>query len=228
MGAVVPTLEEKQIYFDEYWRSQPDSETDPRALQRAHLAYRLLSGKAGRLLDLGCGRGVALDYFESLGYEVTGADVSREIITMISRNGIRAQILDIERDEPYEKYDIILCLEVLQQLYYPVRALKRLKDALEDDGEMIVAVPNEFNIFARLKILLGLSMPGNYDHSHIRLFTPRRDKELFEKVNLEIAGRIYVPPISPGWKFLTRLLMPLTRIFPSLLAASSIYKLRKL
>jgi len=224
----MPTLEEKQVYFHQYWQGQPDAKTDPRSFQRAGMVHRLLSKESGKLFDLGCGRGVILDYFAGLGFEVTGSDISPEIITMVTQKGHRAMILDIERDEPYEKYDVILCLEVLQQLYYPRRALKRLKDALNDDGEMVISVPNEFHIVSRLKILLGRSHLGHFDHSHVRLFAPSRDRELFEKINLTVVGRRYVPIIPPTWKILTKLFMPLTQLFPSLLAIASIYKLRRL
>lgn len=224
----MPTLEEKQTFFDQYWREQPDAKTDPRSLQRAGIVHRLLSKESGRLFDLGCGRGLILDYFARLGYDVVGSDVSPDIITMVSQKGHRAMILDIERDEPYEKYDIILCLEVLQQLYYPQRALKRLKYALEDDGEMVISVPNEFHIVSRLKILFGKSHLGHFGHSHVRLFSPSRDRQLFEKTNLIVADRKFVPIIPPRWKLMTKLFMPLAQMFPSLFAISSIYRLRKL
>lgn len=224
----MPTLEEKQIYFDQYWHEQPDAKTDPRSMQRAGMVHRMLTKESGRLFDLGCGRGLILDYFARLGYDVVGSDVSPQIVTAVSQKGHRAMILDIERDEPYEKYDIILCLEVLQQLYYPLRALKRLKDALEDDGELVISVPNEFHIISRLKILFGASNLGHFTHSHVRLFAPSRDKLLFEKTNLIITDRKYVPIISPRRKLLTKLFIPLAKVFPSLFAISSIYKLRKL
>lgn len=224
----MPTVEEKKAYFDQYWREQPETKTDPRSVQRAEYVYQLVSKQSGRLLDMGCGRGLILDYFAALGFGVTGADISPDAVTLVSEKGHAAFILDIERDEPEGKYDIILCLELLQQCYYPMRALKRLKDALEYDGEMIVSVPNEFHIVSRLKILFGQSHLGHFHHSHIRLFSPPRDELLFRKMNLRIVRRLYVPIVPPKWKLLTRLFGPLVRMIPSLFAISSIYKLRKL
>ena len=223
----MPTLEEKQVYFDQYWQLQSEDKTDPRSLQRAGIVHGLLSKESGRLFDVGCGRGVILDYFAGLGYEVTGTDVSPDAITMVTQKGHRAIILDIERDESNEKYDIVFCLEVFPQLFYPLKVLKRLKDAMEDDGEMIVSVPNEFHIVSRLKLLFNKSHICSLDHSHVKLYTPPRDRVLFARSNLKIVAARYVPIVPPRWKILSKLFMPLAQIFPSLFAISSIYKLRK-
>ncbi|UCD94229.1 MAG: class I SAM-dependent methyltransferase [Candidatus Zixiibacteriota bacterium] len=223
----MPTVEEKKAYFDQYWRDQPESKADPRSIQRAEYVHKLVQKTSGRLLDVGCGRGVILDYFAQLGYEVAGTDISPDAVTMVSENGHKAFLLDIERDEPEGKYDIILCLEVLQQVYYPLRALKRLKDALEYDGELIVSLPNEFHIVSRLKILFGRTHVGHFNHSHIRLFSPERDLYLFERLNLRVAERAYIPVVPPRWKSLTALFRPLARMFPALFAIASVYCLRK-
>ena len=224
----MPTVEEKKAEFDQYWREQPQMRADPRSIQRASIISRILRRRFGRMLDIGCGRGLTMDYFTSLGYDVTGADISPDMVTKASEKGHKAFITDIERDQPEGKYEIILCLEVLQQLYYPVRALKRIKDALEDDGELVVSLPNEFHIVSRLKLLFGKSHLGHYSHSHIRLFSPDRDESLFERVNLRIVDRVYVPIVPPRWRFLSRLFSRLMQKYPSLFAISSIYNLRKL
>jgi 2-polyprenyl-3-methyl-5-hydroxy-6-metoxy-1,4-benzoquinol methylase len=223
----MPTVEEKKAYFDQYWRDQPELKADPRSMQRAEYVYRLMHKESGKLLDVGCGRGLILDYFANLGYQVVGTDISPDAITMVSQKGHKAFLLDVDRDEPDGKYDIILCLEVLQQLYYPLRALKRLKDALEPSGELIVSLPNEFHIVSRLRILFGRSHLGHFNHSHIRLFSPDRDLYLFERLNLKVVESAFVPVIPPRWKLLTGLFKPLARRFPALFAISSIYRLRK-
>jgi len=87
-------------------------------------------------------------------------------------------------------------------------------------------VPNEFHIVSRLKILFGFSHLGKFNHSHIRLFTPIRGRELLKNAGLEIIREIHIPIIPPRWKFLSRLFYPLAEVFPSLLAISSIYRAR--
>ncbi len=221
------TVEKKKIYFDNYWKQQPESRVDPRSLQRAKAVDRLLQKRSGCLLDVGCGRGLILDYFAGRGYDVTGVDISPEAVEMVRQNGHKVQVLDLEQEEISEKYDVILCLEVLQQLHDPVAVLGKLVSALHENGELVVSMPNEFHIISRLKLLFGRSHLGDFSHSHIRLFFPSRDKKLFENANLKIINKLYVPIAPPKWKTISMIFRPLAQMCPSLLAISSIYTLEK-
>ncbi len=220
-------LEKKKVYFDNYWHEQRIEIVDPRAHERADAALSLLDKKNGRLLDIGCGRGLALDFFASRGFDVTGIDVSPEVIRLIEERGHKGYCADIERDEVAGKYDVILCLEILQQLYNPAAVLKKLKSALDSNGEMIISMPNEFHIVSRLKILFGVSHLGDFRHSHIRLFAPRRDRDLFESLSLEVIKKFHISVVPPKWKYLSVIFRPIAQIMPSLFAISSIYRLKK-
>jgi len=223
----MPGLEEKKTYFDQYWQEQPAETADPRAHQRAEYIYKLLEQKSGTLFDAGCGRGVALGFFADRGYDVGGADIAPLMVAKLVQEGYNVCLADLERGSLPGKYDIVICLEVLQQLYDPLSALLKLKEALNADGEMVVSVPNEFHIVSRLRLLFGRSHLGHYDHSHIRLFAPSRDRSLLDHAGLEIIGSARVAIVPPRWKLLAGIFHPLAQLFPSLFALSSIYILRK-
>ncbi len=180
------------------------------------------------MFDVGWGRGVILDYFGARGFDVTGVDSSPDAIDMVKQKGYDAYVLDLEQEKITDKYDVILCLEVLQQLYTPVAVLDKLISALNEGGKLVVSVPNEFHFISRLKLLMGRSHLGHFDHSHIRLFSPSRDIELFEKANLKITGNKYVSIVPPKWKMLSKIFEPLAQMCPSLFAISSIYALKKI
>ncbi len=223
----MPALKEKQTYFDTYWQSQPTAVTDPRALERARLIHRLLLGKRGKMLDAGCGRGLALDYFSERGYDVIGADISPEAVRLVEQKGHPAFLLDLEKDDINGKYNIILCLEVLQQLCDPVKALHKLLGALTDDGLLVVSLPNEFHIVSRLRLLLGISHLGHFDHSHLRLFSPARGRDLLSRLPFRFETKKHISIIPPRRKILSAVFNPMTQLLPSLLALSSVYLVRK-
>jgi 2-polyprenyl-3-methyl-5-hydroxy-6-metoxy-1,4-benzoquinol methylase len=223
----MPALEEKKTYFDEYWLAQSEAKTDPRSRQRAEYVMELLQKESGRLLDVGCGRGLIMDYFAGRGFEVSGIDISPMAVHAAREKGYEAHLLDIEQEELDGRYDIILCLEVLQQLHDPVKALTRLMTIVEDGGELIVSLPNEFHIVSRIKLLFGMSHIGDYRHSHIRLFSPARCEDLFREAGLEIIDRRFVSIIPPRWKSLSMIFRNLIRLWPSFLALSLIYSLKK-
>jgi 2-polyprenyl-3-methyl-5-hydroxy-6-metoxy-1,4-benzoquinol methylase len=223
----MPELADKKIYFDQYWHEQPAAIADPRAVQRAEIVHNLLNRSEGRLLDLGCGRGAAVDYFARLGFDVTGSDISPEMIAFNEARGHKAILLDLEKDNIPAEFNIILCLEVLQQLYDPAALFDRIKNSLSDNSVLAVSFPNEFHIVSRLRLLFGLSHLGHFEHSHIRLFSPERGRELLRKTGWNIIRTRHIPIIPPKWKFLSALFSPLAQFCPSLFALSSVYILRK-
>ena len=221
------TSEQKKKYFDKYWEDQPSDKTDPRSKQRSEYVWNMLESTDGSLLDVGCGRGIMLEYFASHGFDVTGIDISPESVRIAEKMGYNAAVVDLEADEIKGQFDIILCLEVLQQVYDPVSILKKLTDALTDNGELIVSLPNEFHIVSRLKLLLGNSHLGHFDHSHVRLFSLSRHRELFGDAGLRIIKSKHVSIVPPSYDILSNLFNPLLNISPSLMSLSSIYKLEK-
>ena len=96
------------------------------------------------------------------------------------------------------------------------------------EGEMIVSLPNEFHIVSRLKLLLGKSHLGDFEHSHIRLFCPKRNLKLFTKAGLKVERVKHISIVPPRWRLLAKFFQPLAQAWPSLWALSSIYRLRKL
>ena len=73
------------------------------------------------------------------------------------------------------KYDLILCLDVLEHMYDPWTFVKALSKRLDQNGVMIVSLPN----IRHLKIIMPLLFKGkwNYtdagilDKTHLRFFT---------------------------------------------------------
>ncbi|SYZ74167.1 Methyltransferase type 12 [Candidatus Zixiibacteriota bacterium] len=227
MSYNMPMLDDRRTYFDTYWQRQPVDVADPRAVQRAGIIYRLLEGKRGKMLDAGCGRGLALDYFAERDYDVTGADISPDAVRLVEQKGHRGFVLDLERETIDGKYNIVLCLEVLQQLFDPEKVLRKLFEVVADDGLLVVSLPNEFHIVSRLRILLGISHLGHFEHSHLHLFSPARNRELLSDPEYVIASQKHIPIIPPRLKILSALFMPLVQWLPSLFALSSIYLVRK-
>jgi len=224
---VLSTTEEKKQYFNHYWRTRDLPSADARSEQRAEIVYSLLNKTPStKILDVGCGRGLVMNYLDQQGYDISGCDMASESIASLQDDGYDVFLFDIERDELPGKYDIVLCLEVLQQIFDPVTALRKFSQNLNDDGFLIVSVPNEFHIWSRIKLILGSSHLGHFDESHIRLFTPGRTKELFGRAGLKIEQTIPVSIVPPGNKLLGAVGSFLARIMPSLFSLSQIYRLK--
>ena len=210
--------------FDAYWRTREYSSADTRALQRAVFAARLLRLRGGRLLDVGCGRGLVCAYFAGLGYDVLGIDVSPLSVQWTRQRGVAAQVLDLERDTLVEHYNVIICLETLQYLRNPTGALGKLRDALAEGGEMIVSLPCEYHILRRLRILVLGKGPEGIDYP-LTVFYPVEHRRLFSRAGLVVTDARPISLVPPRWKLLLGLGQLLARVAPSLFALSVVYRL---
>lgn len=219
--------EEKKRYLNRYWQTRDLPSADARSHQRAEMIRSLLGEPQSEdLIDIGCGRGMVMIPLIEQGYRVSGCDLATETVGPLHADGYDAFVFDIEKDDLPDKYDGIICLEVLQQIFDPVAALGKFSKSLNENGFLIISVPNEFHLWSRLRLLAGSSHLGDFDESHIRLFNPRRARRMFERAGLHVEKVISVPVLPPGIKALGWLGKLLARFSPSLFSLSQIYKLK--
>lgn len=124
-----------------------------RALRRARQkAVTRLHPTPGRVLDVGCGRGVMLAGLRAAGWIVVGTEVD-EAVAHSARQALGEQIRvgDIAGMELAEApFDVITFWHVLEHLADPAAVLKRARELLAPGGAVIVAVPNLDSWQARL------------------------------------------------------------------------------
>ena len=103
------------------------------------------------ILDIGCGNGNISYQLAKSGHKVTGIDISEETILFAQKNygstpGLEFKIIDIESFNPVEseKYDVIVCSEVLEHLFQPERLTLNFKKLLKPGGVAVITVPNGF------------------------------------------------------------------------------------
>lgn len=92
------------------------------------------------ILDLGCGRAFAGEYFARQGYSVTCADLP-EVLGVLQRE-IPVKYLsspDLETEFPGGTYDVILCMQVIEHLVNDIRLLFAIRNHLVDGGIVCVS-----------------------------------------------------------------------------------------
>ncbi|MDD2918622.1 class I SAM-dependent methyltransferase [Rhodoferax sp.] len=141
----------------------------------------LLPKNCGRVLEIGCGSGATLGWLRrdhqalhTMGIEIADAAAGQARLL-----ADEVFCLDFERhDLPgvAQKFDLILCLDVLEHMVDPWRVVDRLATHyLETGGTLIVSLPNVRHYSVVLPLLFGgrwdYEDAGLLDRTHLRFFT---------------------------------------------------------
>ncbi len=194
-----------------------------------------LVGRGKRILDVGCGYGLAISYLRSLGNEVVGLEITSGFVEICQKLGMSVFELDVENDllpKELGVFDVVLCMETLEHLMDPLIVLKeKIRLLIKPGGHLIVTVPNGAYIKDRLALLFGKTptfgsgvhllpyRPYNLDHKTV--FTVSGLRETLEMAGFEIERFFPTPGYAPGVVIRsgTRgLWNVLVRSFPGLLA----------
>ncbi len=226
MSAVEAPERQTGVFFDRFWKRQEPGRVDKRTRQRWNFIEAnlgILPGK--KVLDVGAGRGLTARLLMEKGFEVSACDVSSDSVNRLRQQGLVSFVFDLEEDELEQKYDSVFCLEVLQYLRYPERAVSKLKTALNPGGVLVVSVPNEFHLLRRLGLFFGVTRWAGITTPHLRFFDRKTAFDLFDRCRLDVVRMIPItlcPPGRPGEE-LGRIL---TRWFPDLFSLSLIFFLK--
>lgn len=119
-----------------------------------HLIPRVCEG-TGRLLDVGCGEGFALDFFRKQGWLVKGIDFSSAGVTAknpgCTDSLVTGDIFALLQTEIAggTSYDVVWLQNVLEHVIDPLDLLTSLRTLVSPGGIAVVTVPNDCSITQR-------------------------------------------------------------------------------
>jgi 2-polyprenyl-3-methyl-5-hydroxy-6-metoxy-1,4-benzoquinol methylase/glycosyltransferase involved in cell wall biosynthesis len=127
-----------------------DPETSRHFYDFANMAVALRLRADAKILDVGCGPGWVSEYFARLGYDVTGVDISAELIQVArerlerlpyqvdQETPVRCRFLthDIEAEPLQEKFDAIICYDALHH-FEDEKSVFRNLAAMLDIGSVL-------------------------------------------------------------------------------------------
>jgi SAM-dependent methyltransferase len=154
-------------YYHILYQNRDDSEA--RDFIERLCAYLQLSPGA-KLLDLACGAGRHSRVLHSLGYDVTGADLSPNSICQANQyatTGLRFYVHDMREPLP-EQFDTILNLFTSFGYFDSVtdnaRVLSSVYDALRGDGLLVIDFFNAEKVIRELKTRQEINRNGILFH----------------------------------------------------------------
>ena len=174
-------------------------------------------------LDVGCWKGgLGMALIKQKQCIVDGIDVQSDVLKIAKKNGYRNTYKINLNNDDYSlkginnKYDIIICADILEHLIDPEFFLVQLKSKLKKEGKVVISLPNIAFGLNRLLLLFGkwdYTKYGTLDMTHLRFFTITSLQQMIRSAGYTI---IKVKPYNQFG--LLRYLRPFDTIFPGLLA----------
>jgi len=139
----------------------------------------ILTGKQGKILDAGAGKGTLSKKLEEMGFEVLACDIDP---SWFEAEGVKVTRTDLNQGLPYKDklFDYVCCVEAIEHLWNPWGLIIEFYRVLRTGGYLIVTTPNVLTIFSRIRFLLS----GRFIH--------------FGEANFNKLG--HITPI-PLWQF---------------------------
>ncbi len=155
------------------------------AVRIAHMREMVSGLKT--ILDVGCGDGLVSCELVKRGCHVTGLDNSSGAVDLANRNGLQAQIAELDRPWPVESesFDAVLAGEVIEHVLDVDTFVGEAQRVLRNGGLFIVSTPNLAALGRRLMLLLGMNPHIEISYTggaagHVRYFTPKVFREYIE------------------------------------------------
>jgi len=164
-------------------------------------------GKKLKVLDVGCASGYLGAEIKLLGHYVAGIEIAPNAAEQASKVIDRVFTGDAQEIENLgikDKFDIIICSDILEHLFDPAALLRKLPDYLLDGGKILVVLPNVGWYRLRLMLLLGkwhYAESGILDFGHIRWFSRSSAIKILNECGFRVEKTIpwLVYPIPLSW-----------------------------
>lgn len=147
-----------------------------------------------RVLDLGCGKGVLGDFLrKNKKCHVYGLEFDAYLAEQAGSrldSVICADIRDLHKFSFDEKFDYIVCADIIEHIADPYPVLDAVKGILAPSGCLLASIPNIANWRIRIRLLMGrfeykpltITDPG-----HMRFYTKATAKKMLQDSGYKIS-----------------------------------------
>jgi 2-polyprenyl-3-methyl-5-hydroxy-6-metoxy-1,4-benzoquinol methylase len=187
--------------YAEYFIRYPMKESK----HSSYYYFRQWVGRDRDVLDIGCGEGFFARKLKEEGNRVVGIDV----LPQPTHRDVFEKFVSADLDQGLAaampqlaglRFDRILLQDILEHIRHPEKLLRDCHALLKPRAQLLVSLPNVANITVRMLLLFGrfdYTERGILDRTHLRFFTRRTARELFERAGYEVVSeKMSVIPIE--------------------------------
>lgn len=211
-----------------------------------HKSVLTFINEGSSVLEIGCHTGYFSHWIKKKNCKIVGVDIYAPAIKRAEKYLDESFVGNIESEHFYEfiknrSFDTIVIMHVLEHLIQPDILLKKLRDVLRDEGNIIIVMPNISYWNSRLELFKGnfnYTDTGLMDKTHLRFFNYFTTKSLIYDCNYTIdrfigIGDCYFK-LVPNWKLIwrlnniiTKILIKSLRSYPNLIYSNLLFNVKK-
>lgn len=159
----------------------------------------LIPDNVNKVLDVGCSIGTLGEQIKQSNnnVEVIGVEINEQMAKVAKEKLDSVIIEDAENINLADYFspnyfDCIIFADILEHLENPWDVLKNATSFLNNEGVIIASIPNVRHCTTTANLLFKAYWPyrerGIHDKSHLRFFTLKNIRELFQHANLKIVS----------------------------------------
>lgn len=138
----------------------------------------------GRLFEVGCGSGGFLKAMSSDGWAVEALELASAPVRRLRNAGYLVHQSSLEAFEgPEIRPDLVVAWMVLEHLYAPIEGLKKIHSWLPKNGWMVLSVPNESALMAKIA---GDAWYNRQLPTHLYHFSEKSVCQMLEKSGFKV------------------------------------------
>lgn len=166
-----------------------------------------------RVLDLGCGSGaLGKHLLEERHCRIDGVTINVQEAELAKRYYERVEVANLESCDLQslfngQRYDYIVCADVLEHLQAPERILATCKDMLAEGGQLLLSIPNAAYVGLIGELINGDFLyreEGLLDRTHLRFFTRRSLSRFLQQQGWHLQSIDTVERSLPSSEFKTQ------------------------
>lgn len=161
---------------------------------------KLVPPSAARVLDVGCSSGLlGRSIKQRQPAEVIGLELNPAVADLARVHLDNVLNVNIESDNaefPNDRFDCVICADVLEHLMRPLGVLKKIRSWLTPSGRLVASIPNVGHHTVISGLLDGTwdyQSAGLLDIDHVRFFTLTEIEKLYERAGFKIEQLQFVP-----------------------------------
>jgi len=186
------SAEEIKHYYSEWWENPGDIRNVVFSSLNEYVRQRMPQSSCGKAMDIGSGHGTIVSYLVEKGYDVTAIEFNEDFAIDLKRefDGIKVVCADVRSINFDQKFDVVTCIELVQNLNRNelVCLLAKLATAAK---LLLINISNRTSFHARWVEFRGWKAKFVFN------YTPKEFEKILEQAGFHIIHRRGIGLVTP-------------------------------